>query len=166
MTPRTHLLRYRATVAGLCFLLGSAACGMSRSQQVEGFQPVSEKELAARQLQAPLDKHLCSAAVYPSAGAKWKLTRVAALAGRGPNFATALEALCREADGMKLPAVVDIYYWRTPSGWSPNYELRGTAVRYEEGFKPPEAPDFKDIHPPQMPHAGDEPPPGQEKDKS
>jgi hypothetical protein len=119
---------------------------------------VTETELAARFLQTPLENHRCKAAVYPHAKSGWKMVRIAAVAGRGPSFATALEALCRETDGLKLPAVVDIYYSRTPSGWSPNHEIRGTAVRYEEGFTPPHAPKLSDVRPPEMPRNMDDEP--------
>lgn len=152
---------------GMCLavaLLGGGAlvsmggCATGRTKSTEKFKPTSEAELAARRLQETLDKHQCKAAVYPSADPDWRVVRVQSLAGRGASFQTALEALCREADGKKLQAIVDIYYWRTPSGWSPSHELRGTAVRYEEGFTPPPAPAFADLRPPEMARSSDDEP--------
>jgi hypothetical protein len=149
----------RASVASIALLTAALGCATPRASEAPSNKPISEQELALRHLQAPLDQHLCKAAVYPSARPDWRLVRVQSLAGRGTNFATALEALCREVDGQKLPAVVDIYFWRSPGGWSPNFELRGTAVRFEEGFTPPEAPAWESIKPPDMPTNLDEEPP-------
>lgn len=145
--------------AWLCGGVLGLGCTAPRKQVAEKFKPSSEAELAARRLQEPLEKHACKAAIYPVAESDWRLVRVASLAGRGSSFQTALEALCREADGRRLQAIVDIYYWRTPSGWSAYHELRGTAVRYEDQFTPPTAPAFADIRPPQMAHSSDEEPP-------
>src|SRR5436190_784562 len=83
---------------------------------------MSMKVLAARKLQRPLTDHLCRAAVYPTTDKAWQVSRVATLSGRGPTFLEAPEALCREADGLRLPAVVDIYYFRAPDGWSETHE--------------------------------------------
>lgn len=141
---------------GLCALV--AGCAAPRKAAEPLTKAATETELAARYLQTPLENHRCKAAIYPHAKAAWKLVRVVAISGRGPNFATALEALCRETDGLKLPAVVDIYYSRPPSGWSPNHEIRGTAVRYEDGFTPPRAPKITEIHPPELPTNTDEEP--------
>ena len=140
---------------GLGLLALLAGCAGSRKAAEPLTKAATETELAARYLQTPLENHRCKAAVYPHAKSGWKLVRVVPIAGRGPSFATALEALCRETDGLKLPAVVDIYYNRTPSGWSPNHEIRGTAVRYEDGFSPPHAPKITDIHPPELPQNND-----------
>lgn len=139
-------------------LVSMGGCATARTKSTEKFKPTSEAELAARRLQEALDKHQCKAAVYPSAEPDWRVVRVQSLAGRGASFQTALEALCREADGKKLQAIVDIYYWRTPSGWSPSHELRGTAVRYEEGFTPPPPPAFADVRPPEMARSSDDEP--------
>ncbi|MCS6913583.1 MAG: hypothetical protein RMK29_05985 [Myxococcales bacterium] len=135
--------------------------GCARSLQVPATlpEPMSEKVLAARKLQQPLSQHLCQAAVYPTADARWPLSRVATISGRGPTFLEALEALCREADGLKAQAVVDLSYRRLPNGWSPSHELRGTAVRFQGHAPPP--PRFAEIHPPPPPpRSGHEPPPG------
>ena len=137
----------------------AAGCAASRTVPLSAGQPTTEHDLANRQLQAPLEQHRCRAAVYPTARADWRIVRVRSLAGRGPNFTTALEALCREADGQKVAAVVDIYFWRAPGGWSPNYELRGTAVSFEEGFVAPDPPQWDTIRPPEMPKNLDEEPP-------
>lgn len=126
-------------------------------------EPVSERVLAARRLQAPLSQHLCQAAVYPVQPPSVHASRVTALAGRGKNFPEALEALCREADGLKVPAIVDIYYWRNPGGWSDTHEVRGVAIRFEEGTAAPAPPKFADIQPPKMPDLREEPPPASEK---
>jgi hypothetical protein len=149
----------RASIAWIALWTAAAGCASSRSVPAPAGQPQSERDLASRQLQAPLDQHLCKAAIYPTARADWRIARVKSLSGRGTNFATALEALCREADGLGLPAVVDIYFWRAPGGWSPNYELRGTAIRFEEGFAAPDAPAWDSIRPPEMPKNLDEEPP-------
>lgn len=149
----------RASIAWMALWTVAAGCASSRMTPAPAGQPVSESELAKRQLQTPLEQHLCKAAIYPTARADWRLVRVKSLAGRGPDFTSALEALCREADGQRLPAVVDIYFWRAPGGWSPNYELRGTAVTFEDGFDPPDAPAWNSIRPPEMPRNLDEEPP-------
>jgi len=149
----------RASVASIALFAAAVGCAGPRASEAPSGKPISEQELAQRHLQAPLEQHLCKAAVYPTAGSDWRLVRVQSLAGRGVSFATALEALCREVDGQKLPAVVDIYFWRAPGGWSPNYELRGTAVRFEEGFSPPSPPAWENIKPPEMPTNLDEEPP-------
>ena len=147
-------------------LLG-AGCAAPKKAAETPIKAVSEAELAARYLQTPLENHRCKAAVYPHAKNSWKIARVIAVAGRGPSFVTALEAMCRETDGLKLPAVVDIYYSRAPSGWSPNHEIRGTAIRYEDGFVPPHAPKLSDIKQPDMPkNNDDEPAPQGEGSKS
>lgn len=151
--------RKSASITWIALLSATCGCAAGRSLPAPPGQPISERDLAMRQLQAPLDQHLCKAAVYPTARADWRLVRVKSLAGRGPDFNTALEALCREADGHKFPAVVDIYFWRAPGGWSPNYELRGTAVRFEDGFDAPDAPSWESIRPPDMPKNLDEEPP-------
>ena len=142
-------------IAGLALVAAGPSCAAPRKAAELQFKAVAEKELAARYLQTPLENHRCKAAVYPHAKANWRLVRVVSIAGRGPSFATALEALCRETDGLKLPAVVDIYYNRTPSGWSANHEIRGTAVKYEDGFSPPHPPRITDIHPPELPQNND-----------
>jgi hypothetical protein len=143
-------------------LLTLPGCARLRKGSEQSFKPTPERELAAKQLQTGLDNHLCKAAVYPIAGADWQIERVTSLRGRGATFEMALEAMCREADGLKLPAVVDVYHWRAPSGWAPNFELRGTAVRFESGFTPPTAPDMKSIQAPGMPTTDEEPPPAGE----
>jgi len=142
-------------IAGLALAAAGPSCAAPRKAAELPAKAVTEKELAARYLQTPLENHRCKAAVYPHAKSGWRVVRVVSIAGRGPSFATALEALCRETDGLKLPAVVDIYYNRTPSGWSPNHEIRGTAVRYEDGFSPPHPPRITDIHPPELPQNND-----------
>jgi hypothetical protein len=134
------------------------SCATPKKAAEAPIKAASETELAARFLQTPLENHRCKAAVYPHAKNSWKIARVVAVAGRGPSFVTALEALCRETDGLKLPAVVDIYYSRAPSGWSPNHEIRGTAIRYEDGFVPPHAPKLSDIKQPELPKNGDDEP--------
>jgi hypothetical protein len=141
-------------------LLVTAALGCASTRKTVDVtsKAVSETDLAARFLQTPLENHRCKAAVYPHTKAGWRVTRVSSVSGRGPSFATALEALCREADGLRLPAVVDIFYARTPSGWSPQHEVRGTAVRYEDGFSPPQPPKLSEIKPPQMPGSNDDEP--------
>lgn len=136
-------------------------CGCSAQVQAPAaaHEPMSEKVLAARKLQQPLSQHLCQAAIYPAADARWEMSRVAVISGRGPTFREALEALCREADGLKAPAVVDLYYWRLPDGWTRSHEVRGTAVRFQGSAPPP--PRFAEIQPPPPPdRSGSEPPPG------
>ena len=135
----------------LASLCGCAAPG---PVAVAENQPMNEKVLAARKLQRPLSSHLCRAAIYPATEKGWQVSRVATLSGRGPTFLEALEALCREADGLRLPAVVDIYYFRAPDGWSETHEVRGVGVSYDEGFKPPAPPNFVDIKPPSPPQRG------------
>jgi hypothetical protein len=115
-----------------------------------------------RKLQAPLDQHMCTTAIYPIASQDWPLQRVQSFAGRGKTFQEALESLCREVEGRKLPAVVDIYFGRTPSGWSSQFEVRGTAVRFDDGFSPPPAPAWESIRPPEMPTSNEEPLPAGE----
>lgn len=139
-------------------LAGLTACATSKSPTAQRIGPVGEAELAAKKLQQPLDTHLCKAVVYPTAKPDWKISRVVSLQGRGTNFQAALEALCREADGHKLPAIVDIYYERAVTAWSPSHAIRGTAVRYGEGFEPPPAPELGSIKPPDMPKSTDEEP--------
>lgn len=158
MSKRTGASSRLLVVAGLALAAASPSCAASHKAAELPSKPVTEKELAARYLQTPLENHRCKAAVFPHAKANWRLVRVVSIAGRGPSFATALEALCRETDGLKLPAVVDIYYNRTPSGWSANHEIRGTAVKYEDGFSPPHAPKITDIHPPELPQNNDSEP--------
>ena len=161
--------RVRTTVEHLLIAAafgGLMGCAAGRSTVAPDGHPVPERDLARRHLQAPLEQHVCKAAVYPSSQGDWRLVRLQSLVGRGPNFETALEALCREADGQQFPAIVDIYFWRAPGGWSPNYELRGTAVRFEEGFTPPDPPRWESIRPPQMPtNLDEEPPPAGEGSK-
>lgn len=137
-------------------LLGGCVTGKAHPEKK--IEPIGEAELAAKKLQDPLDKHLCKAAIHPIAKADWKLTRVASLIGRGPNFQAALEALCREADGQKFPAIVDIYYERAVTAWSPNHAVRGTAVRFGDGVDPPAPPELAAISPPLMPKATDDEP--------
>ena len=158
MSKRGVLCRVQLGIAFCAFTVLAAGCAAPKKSAEAPVKAVTETELAARYLQTPLENHRCKAAVYPHAKTNWKITRVVAVAGRGPSFATALEALCRETDGLRLPAVVDIYYARTPSGWSPNHEIRGTAVRYEDGFVPPHSPKISDIKPPEMPQNTDEEP--------
>jgi hypothetical protein len=146
----------RSTEAGLLLVFGLATavlhggCAGGQATTIPG-APVSEKELAMRKLQQPLDQHQCKIAVYPSAGRDWQLERMQGLVGRGASFATALESLCREAEGRRAGAVVDLYYQRVPNGWSSTVELRGTAVRFETGFQPPPAPEWESIRPPELP---------------
>jgi len=167
MSKRGGSSRVRLYIVGLALTALGSGCAAPKKNADSLVKAVPESELAARYLQTPLENHRCKAAIYAHAKSSWKIARVSAVAGRGPSFATALEALCRETDGLKLPAVVDIYYSRTPSGWSPNHELRGTAVRYEEGFIPPHAPKISDIKPPEMPqNTDDEPAPQGEAGKS
>jgi hypothetical protein len=147
------------TAALLCLLSG---CGV-QGRSVADIGPMSEKVLAARKLKQPLSRHLCQAAVYPSADRAWRVTPVAALSGRGTTFQEALEALCREADGLRLPAVADIHYIRPPSGWTGTQEVRGTGLAYEPGFTPPPPPGFAEIQPPPLPRAAVEPPPAGER---
>ncbi len=134
------------------------ACATAKPPAAAAIEPISESELAAKKLQKPLDQHLCAAAVYPKAAPDWKIKRVVSLQGRGENFQAALEALCREADGQKFPAVVDIYYERAFTAWSQHHAIRGTAIRYVEGFVPPQAPDPTSIKPPEMPKLTDDEP--------
>ena len=148
----------RVCIVGWVLTALGASCAAPKKPAESPTKAVTETELAARYLQTPLENHRCKAAVYPHAKPNWKVVRVSAVAGRGPSFATALEALCRETDGLKLPAVVDIYYSRTPSGWSLNHEVRGTAVRYEDGFAPPHPPKMSDVRPPEMPRNMDDEP--------
>lgn len=150
--------RSTCTPIAIGLLLSSGACATNKSLIDKNAGPIGEAELAAKKLQEPLDKHLCKAAVYPLARPDWKVTRVVSLQGRGTNFQAALEALCREADGQKFPAIVDVYYERAVTAWSPNHALRGTAVRYSEGFEPPAAPELTSIKPPEMPKSTDEEP--------
>ena len=167
MSKRGGSSRVQLGIVGWALVALGASCAAPKKAADTPFKPVPESELAARYLQTPLENHRCKAAVFPHAKTSWKILRVSAVAGRGPSFATALEALCRETDGLKLPAVVDIYYQRTPSGWSPNHEIRGTAIRYEDGFVPPHAPKISDIRPPEMPqNSDDEPAPQGEGRKS
>jgi hypothetical protein len=144
------------TLAVLC------SCGGPEKVQAPASQAISEKVLAARKLQQPLDTHLCQAAVYPTSAAEWQVTRVQVLSGRGKTFQAALEALCREADGLRLPAVTDITYVRLPGGWADAHELRGMGIRYESGFVPPPPPPFQSIPPPEMQMPAQEPPPSGE----
>lgn len=143
---RAPLLSSSALALGL---LGG--CAAEGPVVVAENQPMSEKVLAARKLQRPLSEHMCRAAVYPQSDKGFQVSRVATLAGRGASFAEALEALCREADGLRLPAVVDIYYFRVPDGWSGVHEVRGVGVSYDAGFTPPQPPPFEGIRPPQPP---------------
>lgn len=142
----------------IALMLALGACATSKSPAGQRVGPMGEAELAAKKLQQPLDTHLCKAVVYPTARPEWKVARVVSLQGRGANFQAALEALCREADGHRLPAVVDLYYERAVTAWSPNHAIRGTAVRYGEGFEPPPAPELGSIKPPDMPKVTDEEP--------
>mgnify|MGYP000851726567 CR=1 FL=1 len=150
--------RLKAWLGGLIIVSGLGGCVTGKAQTLKKNEPIGEAELAAKKLQEPLDKHLCKARIHPIAKADWKLTRVVSLVGRGPSFLAALEALCREADGNKYVAVVDLYYERAVTAWSPNHAVRGTAVRFGEGFEPPEPPDLTAISPPPMPKATDEEP--------
>lgn len=155
----------RSMKFGALFAMWAATTGCAgvRNGVTGTDSATSERELAMRKLQAPLETHLCQTAVYPIAKQDWPLQRVQAFTGRGKTFEAALEALCREVEGRRLPAVVDIYYTRTPSGWSPNFEIRGTAVRFDEGFSPPPPPQWSNIRPPEMPANLDvEPPPAGE----
>jgi hypothetical protein len=155
VTPSKRSARAQiAILLALCV----GACVTNKSLLDKKAGPVGEGELAAKKLQAPLDKHLCKAAVYPMTKSDWKVARVVSLQGRGPNFQAALEALCREADGQKFPAIVDIYYERAVTAWSPNHALRGTAVRYGDGFEPPPPPEIASVTPPSMPKPTDEEP--------
>ncbi len=138
------------------------SCGGPARVQAPVSQAISEKVLAARKLQEPLEKHLCQAAVYPTSAADWRAERVPGLSGRGKSFLAALEALCREADGLHLSAVTDISYVRVPGGWSDSHELRGVGLRYEAGFARPPAPRFETISPPEMSIPVSEPPPSGE----
>jgi hypothetical protein len=149
----------RATEAGPLFTLGALGLAItallggcaSGSAAVNPGSPVPEKELAMRRLQQPLDQHLCKVAIYPTAGRDWQLERLQGLAGRGQSFAAALESLCREGEGRRAVAIVDLYYQRLPNGWSSSYEVHGTAVRFDAGFAPPPAPNWESIRPPEMP---------------
>lgn len=144
-----------------------AGCANTRTGPAGEMRPISERELALRKLQAPLEQHLCKIAIYPSSRQDWQLQRIKSFSGRGKTFEAALEALCREVEGHKLPAVVDIFFARAPSGWSPTYEVRGTAVRFEDGFTPPQAPEWNSIRAPEMPANLDvEPPPAGEGGKT
>jgi len=147
----------RAQIA-ILLALSIGACVSDKSLLDKKAGPIGEGELAAKKLQEPLDKHLCKAAIYPTTKPDWKVARVVSLQGRGPSFQAALEALCREADGQKFPAVVDIYYERAVTAWSPNHALRGTAVRYSDGFEPPTPPEIASVTPPSMPKPTDEEP--------
>lgn len=122
------------------------------------FTPANENELAAKKLQQPLSEHLCQTLVFPVSRPNWKLVRVVSLSGRGPDFHSAVESLCREADGKQFPAVVDIYYERAVTAWSPSHVVRGTAVRFSDGFLPPPAPDRSQLTPPPFPKPTDEEP--------
>lgn len=139
-------------------MLSIGACATAKPQTKAAIEPISEAELAAKKLQQPLEQHLCSASVYPKSSPDWKIKRVVSLQGRGENFHAALEALCREADGQKFPAVVDIYYERALTAWSQHHAIRGTAVRYIDGFAPPTAPELSTIKPPETPKLTDEEP--------
>lgn len=156
----------------LVLLVGSLFSGCANTKATVSSSsmlppPSTEKELAMRKLQEPLEQTTCKVAIYPTAKQDWQVQRLQALVGRGKSFETALEALCREVEGRKLPAVVDIYYGRVPSGWSPNFEVRGTAVRFEGGFSPPPPPSRSSIHPPEMPTNIDvEPAPAGERSSS
>lgn len=138
--------------------LAMGACSTAKLQTKAAIEPISESELAAKKLQQPLDQHLCAASVYPKSSPDWKIKRVVSLQGRGENFQAALEALCREADGQKFPAVVDIYYERAVTAWSQHHAIRGTAIRYVDGFAPPQAPELASIKAPEMPKLTDEEP--------
>lgn len=151
ITVHRHLV---GAVLALLGLIGCKAAPLAVSDK----RASTESELAARRLQPPLNQHLCSAAVYPNAGQSWRMVRVVGLSGRGPDFISALEALCRETDGKKLPAVVDIYFTRAPSGWSNQFEIRGTAVRFEDSSQVPPAPDFNSIRQPEPPQNSDDEP--------
>lgn len=148
---------HRHLVGAVLALLGLIGCKAAPST-VSDKRASTESELAARRLQPPLNQHLCSAAVYPNADQSWRMVRVVGLSGRGPDFISALEALCRETDGKKLPAVVDIYFTRAPSGWSNQFEIRGTAVRFEDSSQVPPAPDFNSIRQPEPPQNSDDEP--------
>jgi hypothetical protein len=148
----------RAFCLSIAIALTTGACVSSGGLLDKKAGPIGEAELAAKKLQEPLDKHLCKAAIYPVARPDWKISRVQSLQGRGPSFQAALEALCREADGQKFPALVDLYYERAVTAWSPNHALRGTAVRYSDGFEPPPPPEIASIKPPEMPKPTDEEP--------
>lgn len=148
---------------GLAWAAELAGCANARTGPAGEMRPVSESELSRRKLQAPLEQHLCKVAVYPSSRQDWQLQRVKSFSGRGQSFEAALEALCREVEGQRLPAVVDIFFARAPSGWSPTFEVRGTAVRFEDGFTPPPPPEWSSIRAPEMPTNLDvEPPPAGE----
>lgn len=151
ITVHRHLV---GAVLALLGLIGCKAAPLAVSDK----RASTESELAARRLQPPLNQHLCSAAVYPNADQSWRMVRVVGLSGRGSDFISALEALCRETDGKKLPAVVDIYFTRAPSGWSNQFEIRGTAVRFEDSSQVPPAPDFNSIRQPEPPQNSDDEP--------
>lgn len=133
-------------------------CASGKALSEKKIGPIGEAELAAKKLQEPLEQHLCKAQIHPAAKPDWKMVRVVSLLGRGPTFVAALEALCREADGQKFPAIVDVYYERAVTAWSPNHSVRGTAVRFSDGFEPPAPPEHSAIAPPPMPKATDEEP--------
>lgn len=153
----TRLLSARP--CGLLLFAGFLGCAPPRGGTAPQVGPLSEQQLAQRRLQASLEQSLCKVAVYPAAQSAWKLERLHALTGRGPQVEQALEALCREAEGLGHPAVVDVTLWRVPSGWSPDYEVRGIAVRFEDGFSPPDPPALRSIKPAAMPAGDEEPPP-------
>jgi hypothetical protein len=122
---------------------------------------MSERVLAARKLQKPLSAPLCKAALYPASEGAWRVERVSLLAGRGPTLEEAMEALCREADGLQAQAVSDIYTTRAPSGWAPTHEVRGWALRYEAGFSPPPPPARAEVRPLALVPAEEPPPQGE-----
>lgn len=148
----------RTLLIPIAVMLAFGGCVVNKNLVGKSVGPMGEAELAAKKLQLPLDTHLCKAVVYPTSRPDWKISRVVSLQGRGANFQAALESLCREADGQRLPAVVDIYYERAVTAWSQHHAIRGTAVRYGDGFEPPPAPELGSIKPPDMPKATDEEP--------
>lgn len=155
-----HLL-FRVALS--CALFAPACAGSGRlSLPGAGPSPQSEKVLAARKLQQPLSQHLCKAAIYAQPERGWPLSEVTPITGRGPSFPAALEALCREADGLRLDAVTNIQYRRLPGGWSPAHELTASAIRFQAGFAAPAAPRFEDIPPPGPVVWDKEPPPAGE----
>lgn len=151
----------RPLIPGLVLALGLAACATAPERE-GGVEPMSERTLAARKLQKPLTEVQCRAAVYPALGRDWPAESRVPVVGRGPSFAAALEALCREADGVQASAVGDLSY-RAPVGWGPSHEVRGTALRFSTGFSAPAAPERAALSPPPPLRPGEEPPPASER---
>lgn len=121
------------------------ACTNLPKQHIE-IAPISEKTLARRKLQIPLDQHHCKTRVLLTTSAPKAIT-LGPVVGRGPSYQEALEALCREADGLLATAVTQIV-WYPPTSWSSStHQLRATALRHPDGLPPPDASDSPSMKP-------------------